>query len=362
MAITTYGTLQVSDLLTSTNQTVYQLGEDNAYGAIANDLVTHNRWFADMVTDFGLLRTTDRVRRYGGSASMQVEDLDEHSAPDSQKNGEGIDIGFPLYRKGLAVQWTRDYFRRAQVAEFAAQFQSAQDADVRGLETAVKKALLTATSNTSYKDRLVDGTTLPVRAFLNADSVAIPNGPNGETFTASSHTHYNGYASSAVAAADVTGLITNVTEHGVDGKVKLLINSAQEATIRGFTADGQFTAYVDARIVQANSTSYAGGVGLDVNNPNDRPIGIYGAAEVWVKPWIPANYWVCMDTGDGNNRPLVMRIPTDAAFADFQVLADDESYPLRARFLAREYGVAPWQRQKVAVLYGGGTSYVTPTL
>lgn len=360
MAITTYGTLQVSDLLATTNQTVYQLGEDAAFGAIANDLIVHNKWFNDMTADFGLERTTDRVRRYGGNTSMQVEDLDEHADPDAQKIGEGIDIGFPLRRKGLNVQWTMDYFRRTPVNDFAAQFVAARDADLQGLIKSIKTAIFKPTNTLTYKDVLVDKVTLPVRAFLNADGAQIPDGPNAETFTPGSHTHYTARVST-LASSDVLSLISNVTEHGVDGKVMLYINSAQEATIRGFNAAGEFVAYVDARIVQPNTATYAGAVNLDVNRANDRAIGIFGAAEVWVKPWIPADYMVAIDTGAGRNRPMVLRVPTDAAFADFQVVSEDESHPLRARRLAREYGVSPWQRQKVAVLFTGGTSYTEPT-
>lgn len=356
-----YGTLQIKDLLAANGQTVYQYGEDNAFQAIANELQQHNNLFAAMVGDFGLVTTTDRVRRYGANAAMKVEDLDEHGVGDAQKVTAGIDIGFPLRRKGLTVQWTLDYFRRVSTPEFAAQFTAAQNADLRGIETEVKRAIFTPTSNTTYKDRLVDNVTLPVRAFLNADSLSIPSAPDGTTFDGSTHTHYKGYASSAVAAADIKNLISNVTEHGVDGEVRLLINQAQEATIRGFSASGEFTPFTDTRIVQGSGVTYAQGA-LDMININNRAIGVFGAAVVYVKPWVPANYYVALDSGDSNNAPLIMRQPLDAEFGQFRLVSDDENHPLRANMLAREYGIAPWQRQKVAVLYGGASTYSAPSI
>ena len=96
---------------------------------------------------------------------------------------------------------------------------------------------------------------------------------------------------------------------------------------------------------------------------SDRAIGIFGAAEVWVKPWMPANYLLVVDEGTGTMKPLAFRVQEDdATLSEFSIRAEDESYPLRARTMARDFGVAPANRHMAASLFVGNTSYVAPVL
>jgi hypothetical protein len=44
------------------------------------------------------------------------------------------------------------------------------------------------------------------------------------------------------------------------------------------------------------------------------------------------------------------------------LMAEDERHPLRARAWEAEYGFGVWTRTNGAVLYTGGTSYVSPTI
>lgn len=360
-----YGTLHISDTVASSQQTVAQFGEDNLYTEISRGFAIHNNWVNEMV-DALCERTTDRLRLYGGLDDVQNEQMGEESRPDASKITAGVNIGFPLYRFGSSMQWTRDYFRTATVSEIVAQANAHANKDRLQIVRQIKLALMTPTNNLAYKDRLANrqaaNVTLPIRALLNADSTVVPQGPNGETFDASTHTHYAGYASGAVAAADVTLAVNTVLEHGVPTNLVMWIPIGLEATIRGYTGAGQFQPYTDARIRQPLDATYAIGRNLDVNNTGDRAIGIYGAAEVWVKPWMPSNYIIVVDTG-GSMKPLAYRThENDATLAEFSIRAEDESYPLRAKTMARDYGIAVGQRHMASVLYTGGSSYVAPTL
>jgi hypothetical protein len=194
---------------------------------------------------------------------------------------------------------------------------------------------------------------LAVKRLVNADGMAIPPGPNGETFVAATHTHYLGTAT--FAAADLTTLIETVIEHQNRGSALVYINRAQETTVRGFAG---FTPYTDARIVPATSAASARAP-LDPNALYNRAVGIFGGAEIWTKPWMPANYAFAFLAGV--EKPLVKRVPNTGPVG-FTVEADDEVHPLRARVLAEEFGYSVWNRTNGAVLQTNNATYTDPTI
>jgi hypothetical protein len=299
-------------------------------------------------------QSTDRLRRYGGDDTMVMEEVDEHGRADAQKISAGVNVGFPLRKFDISVQWTRDYFRRATGQELAAQFTAATAADVRNFEKVLREALFTP-ANYTFIDRFVDNVSLDVKRLLNADSAVIPPSPVGTAFDGSTHTHYLARAGGSVAASDISALLTTVTEHFAAGELLLYINRAEETAVRAMTSN--FTAYVDARIIPAQNTQQARG-NLDAMNIYDRAIGIFDNAEVWVKPWMPANYMFAFIRGAG--APLLYR--TDpATSSNLEIAAEDESYPLRARTMARYFGFGVWNRANGAVLYTGNTTYAAPT-
>jgi len=278
--------------------------------------------------------------------------------PDVQKVAAGIQVGWPLRKQGYAIQWTRTYMEIKTGAELAAQFDAAREADVRRIRRDIARAFFNPTNNLTYKDRLVDGMVLPIRAFLNADSTAVPIGPNGEQFDASTHTHYIGTGS--LVAANVSALIETVLEHDPNARLVLYINRAQEAAIRGMTAN--FTAYTDPRIIQGSGVTRANG-SLDMGQLANRAIGIFDAAEVWVKPWVPASYMAVVNLS-ATEKPLRIRTRTGTMEGPgaLTIAADHEHYPLRAQTMDREYGIAPWNRASVAVLYTANATYAAPTI
>src|SRR6266704_1004536 len=226
-----YGTLQMLDTLAANRTFIANYGEDNAYRAIQAFLDAHNEIVGMMLDDL-VETTTDRLRRYGGVDTMTMIEGDEFSTPDVQKVLPGVNVGFPLRLFQLGLQWTTKYFQTHTVAELAGQVNAAMTADARRIQSELKRAIFTPTNNTAYIDRLVDNLNLPIRALLNADGTQIPADPFGNTFNPATHTHYLGAA--AWAAADLTALINTVLEHYNEGGIKVYINQAQEAAVRGF--------------------------------------------------------------------------------------------------------------------------------
>src|SRR5690349_1308144 len=177
-----YGTLSTLDTLASSQQTIAQFGEDNAFSAIEAARVAHNAIVQELLSGF-VERTEERLRRYGGPSAMAMDEIDQWGTPDAQKVAAGSPVYFPLKLYGLSVQWTRKFMQVATTRELAEQFVAAQDADINAIIREIKRAIFTPT-NYTFADKLVDNVALSVKALVNADSAPLPLGPNGETFNA----------------------------------------------------------------------------------------------------------------------------------------------------------------------------------
>jgi hypothetical protein len=150
--------------------------------------------------------------------------------------------------------------------------------------------------------------------------------------------------------------VTTVQEHYNTGVPVIYINQADEAAVRALTG---FNAYVDSRLVPA-TTATTPRAGLDIANLYDRPIGLFGAAEVWIKPWMIANY--AFAYVQGPPEPLVMRVPPFAGLADLQLMYEDDRHPLYARSYERQFGIGVWNRTNGAVLQFNNGTYQIPTI
>ena len=351
-----FGTLLTLDTMASMNNTtVPQIGEDNVFDALNASLAAHNDLLTEKLASL-VVDTTDRLKRYGGVDSMNMETVDEGGSPDAQKISAGATVGFPLRLYGIALQWTRKYLQNATVAEIAAQTIAARDAHIRAADREIKRAIF-GSANFTFVDVLIDGVSLAVKRLLNADSAPIPQDPNGNSFNAATHTHY--LATAALVVADLVSLVETVTEHFGNGEARVYINRAQEAAVRALAG---FVPYTDARIVSADNVTRALG-SLNANLLYNRAIGIFTSggvtAEIWVKPWPPASYMFSYIAGA--EKPLRRR--TRAAGSGGLVLqAADEAHPLRAQSFDAEFGIGVFERRNGAVLYTGGGAYVVPTI
>lgn len=352
-----YGTLVTLDTLAATQQSVIEIGEDNIWAALDAYLAAHNRLLREKVSTL-VEFTTERLKRFGGIDVVNMEPLDEMGTPEPEKIVTGQTLGFPLRKFGKALQWTRHYFRNATGEELAKQVQAIRDADIRNIDREIKRAFFRAT-NFTFTDRLVDGVSLPVKALINADSSSIDPDVNGNTFDGSTHTHF--IANAGLTAGKINEVISTVVEHYATGRVFLWINSAQEAAVRALNGTNEFIAYQPVQVLAPTDTLRA--TGTLTTSPGllyNRAIGVWGqnAAEVWVKPWIPANYLVAWM--DGVRKPLTWRARR-AGLDNLELEADDEVHPLRARAWGREFGIGVTERTAAAILYIGGGAYVVPT-
>jgi hypothetical protein len=355
-----FGTLTHFDTLaTARNTTIVNFGEDLAWQAIQDALTAHNQQLAESMREF-VEDTTDRQRAYGGPDTMGMEELDEFGTPDAQKIAAGATVAFPLKFYGIALQWTRLYFINHMASELAAQVTAAQDADIKSIHRELKKALFLS-SNYTFIDRRVDNVSLGVKALINADSSPMPLAPDGTSFNGATHTHYLSAGvtwpgTAANTATDLDTLTNHVLEHFLSGQLLVLINRAQEATVRAATG---FNPLVDDRLLIASTTQVARG-GLDMVNLTNRRIGVYGPAEVWVKPWIPAGYILCLHTGTGG--AALVRRTREGNGGNLELQFEQEEYPLRARGLGREFGFGVYNRIAAAVMYVTSGGYVNPVI
>lgn len=347
-----FGTLSALDTLAQIrNTTVAQYGEDRTFEAISLALRAHDAVMTDMLSEMAEF-TSDQLRYSGAVSQMEAEELDEFGRPAPQKVTAGDNLGFPLRRFGNALQWTRDWLNLRTPAELAAQTEAIMSADRRNIIRAIKRAIHHPTGY-SYQDVFANNITIPVKPLANADSFPILPGPDGESFDASTHTHYLFQAGDNLTQADVVAAIATVREHVSTGEVVLDINQAQEAAVRGFT---DFTPYVDARVVVSSDVT-RGVAALDVNNIYDRAIGILQGAEVWVRPWAMNGYIIARHRSPF----LAFRTREGVGAGTLELVADIDSYPLRAQMWRREFGVGVANRVGAAVLYCGKTAYTAPS-
>jgi hypothetical protein len=346
------GTMNMADLQAVTNQSVAQFGLDAVADVLARDLAAHNALVAEMFRDYCEI-TADNLRRVGASGAGEMIIADDFSRAPTQKPATGATLGFPKDLHQTAIGWTQRFLNKATPAELAAAQLNIQGAHRRTLVRQMKRAIYDPTNDTvaDYTER--NAIDLPVKRFFNADGWTISNGPNGETYNGASHTHYTAEAS--LSAAGLLAAVNNVVEHGLGGAVQVCINAANEAAVRALTG---FVAYVDARLQLG--TGQVPTERLTIANSGNRPIGLFGQAEVWVKPWAVAGYAVILDTAAAE-KPLALRTPNGVAPALVRV-AENDAFPLIAQFYESEFGFGALNRGAGAVHQFTSGTYTEPSI
>lgn len=347
----TTGTHDLSTLLAARDQSAAEFGLDNIIPIINRELAAHNQIVAMLLRDLAGY-TTDRQRKYGTSIAGDMYEVDEYGRAPTQVAKPGATVGFPLKLFQYSIGWTQKWFDTKTPADMAIAVQAGERAHLRMYSREIKRAFMLS-SNYTWNDFLVDGIDLAVKRLVNADSAAIPEGPNGEVFDASTHTHYIGEAS--LTAAFLTALINDVVEHGHGQRVMVAISKTDEAAVRALTG---FVAYVDPRlVVQASDVP---GTRLDITRLDNRAIGIFAGAEVWVKSWMPANYIFAWDAG--SEPPLVIRQRSATSQQGLRLAGTNSAFPLYAQYIEAEFGVAVFNRTNGAVLYFASGTYSDPTI
>lgn len=346
------GTLSIDDLLENKFQSVADFGEDTIAEVLQRDLENHNAIMNDIMTPYADV-STDRQRIQGTSQSGEMIEADELSRGPTQADLPGQTVGFPLRRFQYAVGWTRDWMLRKTPADMANKQIAGERAHIRQVIFQMKKAIFNPT-NYTHRDSLRDGIDFAVKALVNADGAGIADGPNGEAFDGTTHTHYLGSATLTTAAVDAA--INTVVEHGHGTGVVININKTNEAAFRLLTG---FTPYYDPALKVSENTTQTGQP-LDITRLDNRAIGRYNGAEVWVKPWMIANYlWVAALATAA--KPFVFRQSDIAGRTGLYLAGELDMFPLRAQYLQAEFGVGVWNRTNGAVLKFDNATYTAPT-
>lgn len=326
--------------------------EQVAQGMI-QDNQNYNAVVGSMLSD--LAETTEEyIRPVGGSGGGDMLKVDEYSRGPTQKDVPGYFAGFPLYKHQYPVGWTQQWEKNATPADFAAKQAQAQGADLRMLRYEMQLAIFTPTNSTVTDSLVNTAVSLPVKAFINADSTAMQNGPNGEVFDGTTHTHYDG--SATLTAAAVQAAINDVVEHRAGARVIVAINQADAAAYQALT--GFISLQVPYVTINANANQVAS-PRLDIGRLDNRQIGWFGAAEVWTKPWVPQNYQVTYDVA-APNKPLVRRV--EAGNRGLFIAATVDAHPLRAQYYENFYGFGAWNRVALHVLKWNNATYSAPSL
>ncbi|HTG26107.1 MAG TPA: hypothetical protein VK681_39280 [Reyranella sp.] len=345
------GTLDISSLLAVNFQSAVKFGLSTIEEVLAADNANYNAMVQQMLTDLCAV-SQDRQRISGSSIGGDSQEVDEFSRAPTQKDAPGVLIGFPLQKFHFAVGFTKQFEKKATPADYAIAQQAQQKADLRRIRYQLQKAIYTPT-NYTFVDLNVDKASLAVKAFINADSSNIQDGPNGEAYDGTSHTHYD--ANATLTAAVLQASINDVVEHGFGGAVKVFINVADAAAVAALTG---FSAYIDPRFSLNANANQPNQERANPARMDNRAIGIFGQAEVWTKPWAIANYAFVTDTADPR-KPLVMR--TDPDSAGLHLEATIESFPLRAEYYEHMFGIGVWNRLNGGVLQFNNASYSAPT-
>lgn len=356
------GTYTIEDLLTNrdvADETISEAGPDALVEPLQAALDAHNAQLADMISDLAA-PTDERVGVYGVAVESEMEDADEFTRGSTQKAFSRGKVAYPMGKKQYAMGWTNDYFLRATVADMVEKQIAAQRAHVKAIRKTVRDALF-GPANYTVRDRFVDGLDLTIRRLANGDGEPIPEGPNGESFDAATHSHYNATADTTEAglAAGLDALLEDVVEHGHGDELRIYINRANEDDV---SALAKFKPYTDRRVIPSVTEDRGAGQ-LDTTKVDNRAIGVYNGAEVWTKPWVPVNYYVGFSAGD-ERKPLKLREPVQSALRGLRRVAQFGSHPLHCEFMEAHFGVGAWTRTNGGILHadaGNAGVYTTPT-
>jgi hypothetical protein len=351
------GTHDISWLLATRYPITTPTDWDEVVNVLQRDNAAHNAIIEDMLDDL-VEFTTDKTRPYGdvGSEGEMIE-VDEYGrGPTQRPPAAPGTVGFPLRRFQFPIGWTDLYLELATGSELAVTQQKAQRSHIRTLNRDIKRALFQS-ANYTFNDFLVDKQNIAVKRLINADSSAIPTGPNAESFDGATHTHYNG--SATLTAAAVQANIDDVIEHGFGSRIMTVISRTDETAFRALTG------FIPLQYPYLGNFATTTGVvttpALDMTRMDNRQIGWFGASQVWVKPWAIANYVLTYDAG-ATEKPLAFRQREATSRQGLRVEATLRAFPLVAEYQVAEYGVGVWNRLVASVLYFANATYADPTI
>lgn len=373
-----------------------EYGIDNAWSAITSLMNATNSVVGQMLESLNMADiTVDRQRAYGSTSTMVMEELDINGTPRPQKVVAGITTGAPLRNYGVGVQFNWDFWQNATAQELVAQMQALITADATLVLRQLKRGILYST-NTTFRDDLVDGVDLYCKVFANGvDEGSYPSGQNGLAVPGT-HNHYLGWGAAAWAsataaqrAADAILLVNHVKEHILDGNgaVNIYVNFADA---KYWAGDGTGTIAAMAGFVPLPYQVVLPGINQDISRGMGRPtipiydvlIGTFQGCQVWVKPFTVAGYATAHAVGPNIDPALWIRVPSEPkALPGFSMpdiagavslgggnlhfVQNQPGYPYIVQAAQRRFGVSVWNRLAMASMHianGSTGTYTPPTI
>lgn len=346
------GTFDIGALLAANNQSLAQFGIRDVAEILAADNAAFNAQVDSFLAEIST-KTSERQVLAGSSIGGNMMEMDEYGRAPTQKDLPGYLVGLPLRLFAFATGWTTEYFENATPADLAIKQQAAQGADLRRTRYEIQRAIFTPT-NSTFTDLNVDNVPLPVKAFVNADSSPVQNGPNGETFDGATHTHYR--ANATLTAAAVQAAVADVAEHRTGVQLRIYLNQADAAA---FALLSGYTPLQNPYLTINTAANQVATPRLEIGQVDNRQIGWFNAAEVWTKPWIPQNYLVVVDLA-APIKPLARRVPKNDR--GLYIAAELDTHPLHAQYIQRKQGFGAWNRTALSVLRFNNAAFAAPTL
>lgn len=354
------GTVALEDLRKNKNVSAIGFGLERIDEIVRADAAAAEAALTARLAE--LAETSSDVQRiYGVSAKIRGVPADEFGRAPTRKKIGGETVGFPLSMLKYAVGWTSKFLEIASPAEIAEQFLRVRTGYFADVNAKITQALFDK-DNYDHVDPQPDGTdgvTIKVKRLINADGSVIPDGPNGETFDGTSHTHYLARAG-ALANSDIDGLINHIIEHGHTRDIRIIVHVNDEDVLAGL-ASTKFKALTAPGLVPTSGdTVLAVDPNADLGN---RQIGIWGnrSIPVWVKPWGIDDYIFAYAAGE-TEKVLVRRQRQQASLQGLRLIERQAGYPLLSDNWEAEFGFGVWSRTMGAILYTGGTSWTDPVL
>jgi hypothetical protein len=347
------GTYDLQYLLSVTNSSIVDFGFDAILQIVRDELAVHNELVREAVSDL-MEVTTDRLRPTGQGQQGSMYEVDEYGRAPVQRDAGSGSLGLPLRKFQFGTGWTDLWFETKTPADLALKVQNAEKAHIRRVMYEIKRGVY-FTGNYTFRDFLVDQVDIPVKRLANADGMYIQEGPNTEIFDPATHTHYD--ANATLTDAALLAVVNDVAEHGFTQQLRLYISTANEAAVRALAS---FSPYPDPRITLGVNASRVETPTLNITRMDNRAIGIFGLAEVWVKPWALANYYLAIDTA--GQKPFGFRQREQTTLQGLRLDGALRAFPLNTEHLAAEFGIGVLQRTKAAILFAAGGAYVDPTL
>lgn len=348
----TTGTHTLKDLITNQDlarQTLLQYDADRLLATIERDVNLFNALVNEAVAAYAET-TTSVSERSGADSGTEDTELDETGRARTQKSEGGYDVQFPLRTYGYAIGWDAKFLKRATVADLARQTLAAQKAYRARVIKQLKTALFNPV-NYSVRDFAETRTMLNVKALANNDGTDYGLDTNANP-VATTHSHY--LAAATLTPAAVQSLVNTVLEHE-SGQVIIEISALDAGTWQALTG---FVAAQDPVIIQGSGVTTTS-LTLDVTRTDNRVIGRIAGATVYTKSWIPQGYAVARLVNGA--KPLAFRQSKLEAEQGMYLAGRNSAYPLEADQWEWALGFGARNRTAAAILYFGGSVYVTPT-